>query len=93
MYLYSTDWYPISNSYHVAQEEGNDVDEPAFDMTLNDCQRKCDENRLCHSIAWCPKHNNRCYVKDKQLANTTLTRYHGYCTSYYKHSRGNMILL
>ena len=91
MYLYSTDWYPISNGYYVAQEEGNYLDDPVFDMTLKDCQRKCDEIKLCHSISWCPKHHDRCYVMDKKLTKTTPLRYHGYCTSYYKDSRGNMI--
>ena len=88
--IYSTEWYSFSNGYHVvAQEEGNDVDDPASDMTLEDCQSKCDENRLCHSIAWCD--GGECYVKDKKLTKTALTRRVGYCSTYYKNSRGNKI--
>ena len=89
--LYSIDWYPISNGYYVAQEGGNKVDDPTLHMTLEDCQRKCDKNRLCNSIAWCPEHNDRCYLKDKKLTKATPTRYHGYCTSYYKHYPGHII--
>ena len=91
--MHAIDWYPIRSGYYVAQEEGNNVDDPALDMTLKECQRMCEENKLCNSIAWCPEHNDRCYVKDKKLTKTTPTRYHGYCTSYYKHSRGNRLFL
>ena len=84
------DYYPISNDYYVAEDEGNQVQDNVAHTELEDCKIMCEENPNCNSITWCPEDYDRCYMYDKKIIKSTPTRYHGYCTSYYHHALGNM---
>jgi len=85
-YIELEDYYPISDDYYVAKDEGHQVQDNVAHTELEDCKSMCEKNSNCNSITWCPLDNNRCYMYDMKLIKTTPTRYHGYCTSYYHHA-------
>ena len=72
--------------YWVAVDEGNTVGQPILHTSVQECEEKCNKNRKCKSFAHCPKHTNRCYLKDKKVVKSEAIRDHGYCATYYRHT-------
>merc|ERR1719357_1067772 len=52
-------------------------------MELSECEEVCTTTEGCNSFAYCPYDYNRCWLKDKAFTGNEVTRYQGYCRTYY----------
>merc|ERR1712070_363102 len=80
---YCGDWQQLgSESYYTAVTQGKDLGHPNG-LSLEECQKLCEETEGCKSVHHCPKHSNYCWMKDRQLHPGDATKYSGYCSSYF----------
>ena len=77
----------------AAVDEGNSVLLNGVDgtpnMTLETCKAACRDTADCNSFAHCPKdvndpkHDNKCWMKDRVFKGNEPTKYDNYCTTFY----------
>jgi len=80
-----------NNDKSVAADEGNAVYFEVngqlvngnYHMELSECEEVCTTTEGCNSFAYCPYDYNRCWLKDKAFTGNEVTRYHGWCSTYY----------
>ena len=78
----------LGQEWYVATVEGNPVlyngKEDPYPMTLQQCENACTQTDGCNSFAHCPRHQNRCWLKDRVFKGKEPTKYKYYCSTYYK---------
>ena len=78
----------LGQEWYVASDEGKPVlyngKEDPYPMTLQQCEHACSQTDGCNSFAHCPRHQNRCWLKDRVFTGNEPTMYKYYCSTYYK---------
>ena len=78
----------LGHEWYVATDEGNPVflngKTDNYPMTLKQCETACTQTEGCNSFSHCPRHQNRCWLKDRVLTGGEPTKYKHYCSTYYK---------
>ena len=85
----------LGQEWYVATDDGNPVflngKPDNYPMTLQQCENACTKTDGCNSFTHCPRHQNRCWLKDRVLTGGEPTKYNHYCSTYYKPGIGSQL--
>jgi hypothetical protein len=74
-----TSWVALGGGNRVPWNEGNEIGVASGNS--DQCGRFCDLTEGCRSFAYC---SGKCFFKDRQITESTPSRYNGGCNMYFK---------